>query len=92
MAATATSAVKLFIVQVVPVPEHAPDQPPNVPKAVSVSVTSVPTGKPPTHEVAVLAQLTPKGELVTVPEPEPGNVTVTVGSDVPPPPLLPLPV
>jgi len=55
---------------------------------VAVRVTLVPLGKLATHGCGpVLAQLSPEGELVTVPVPVPGKVTVRIGS-----PLVLVPV
>jgi hypothetical protein len=86
VAETATSEVKLFIVQVSPEMELQPDQPPNVPRGVAVSTTVVPVAKVPTHTPPVLAQLIPAGWLLTVPAPVPAKSTVTVGPE--PPPLV----
>lgn len=65
---------------------HPPDQPPNDedPTGVAVRVTGVPLEKLALQLAAVLAQLIPEGELVTVPEPLPAKTTVRIG---PPPPL-----
>ena len=66
---------------------HPPDQPPNEddPTGVAVRVTEVPLEKLALQFTAVLGQLIPEGELVTVPEPLPAKTTVKIG---PPPPLL----
>ena len=60
-----------------PVPVHAPLQPPkvDVPDGVAVSVTEAPELKFATH---VPPQLMPDGELVTVPVPGPAFETVSV--------------
>lgn len=63
----------------VPVPEQSPpDHPPNVEPVLgtAVSVTEVPLAK---LAVQFEPQLIPSGELVTVPLPDPDNVTVRVG-------------
>ena len=76
----------------VDVPVQAPpDQPPNVEggTGVAVSITVVPLGKLSMQLTAMLAQLKPPLELVTVPIPLPRKLTVRVGS---PPPSPPLPV
>ena len=91
VAVTATSAVRLLIVQVSPDTEPHPVHPPNVPNGVAVSVTLLPVGNAALHRLAVLAQLSPRGELVTVPWPVPANVTVRIGP-LPPPPPPPVPV
>jgi hypothetical protein len=54
---------------------------------VAARVTVVPFGKLSTQLIAVLAQLKPEVELVTVPVPLPRKFTVRVGS-APPPPLV----
>src|SRR5512132_1479921 len=60
-----------------PVPVQSPPQPVNVEPAsgVAVSVTAVPDGNDAEH---VAPQSIPAGELVTVPEPDPAFVTVSV--------------
>src|SRR6266480_4051079 len=69
-----------FTVHACPDTESQPDQPPNVdPLGVAVNVRVVPLGKCALH---VVAQLRPEGELVTVPEPGPGEkFTVRVGPE-----------
>jgi hypothetical protein len=73
VAVTARAAV-MDVVQV-PVPVHAPLQPANVEPlaAAAVSVTDVPLAK---LALQVEPQLTPAGDEVTVPVPEPAFVTV----------------
>jgi hypothetical protein len=68
---------------------HPPLHPPNeeVPTGVAVRVTGVPLAKLALHVPWVLAQLMPRGELVTVPEPLPAKLTVRIG-DPPPEPVL----
>jgi hypothetical protein len=88
VATTATLVVRFSIVQVSPDTEPQPDHPPNVPKGVAVRVTSVPVGKLALHKVAVLAQLSPRGELLTVPNPVPRKVTEIVGPEPPPLPVV----
>ncbi|HXO38086.1 MAG TPA: hypothetical protein VN872_05590, partial [Candidatus Acidoferrum sp.] len=51
----------------------------------AVRVTVVPAGKLSTQLTAVLAQLKPEVELVTVPVPPPRKLTVKIGSPAPPP-------
>ena len=66
----------VIVIAHVPVPLHAPDQPPNwefVP-AVAVSVTEVPLANVALH---VWPQFTPEGLLVTFPLPPPEFVTVS---------------
>jgi hypothetical protein len=67
---------------VLPVHEHAPDQPAKVlpPAAVAVSVTLVPSMKSAAH---ALPQSMPAGTLVTEPEPSPSRDTLSarVGTD-----------
>lgn len=72
----------------VEVPVQPLDQPPKVEGAIGVAVrvTVVPAGKLSTQLTAVLAQLKPEVELVTVPVPLPRKLTVKIGS-APPPPL-----
>jgi len=55
---------------------------------VAINVTVVPLAKLAEQVPAVLAQLSPNGELLTVPVPVPAKLTVSVGC-VPP---LPVPV
>jgi hypothetical protein len=61
----------------VPVPEHAPDQPAKLEpvSGVAVRVTLVPASKNAAH---VGSQWMPSGLLVTVPDPVPAFVTVSV--------------
>jgi len=68
------------IVQVVPEVDVQPAHPPNteLPVGVAVSVTIEPGGNAPLHEVAVLEQPSPPGELPTMPVPVPENWTVNV--------------
>jgi hypothetical protein len=72
-----TEAVVEAIKLQVPVPLHAPDQPANVDPALgaAVSVTEVPAAK---LALQVEPQVMPAGLLVTVPEPVPAAVTLTV--------------
>jgi hypothetical protein len=74
----------------VEVPVQPPDHPVNVEGAIGVAVrvTVVPDGKLSTQLTAVLAQLKPPEELVTVPVPLPWKLTVKIGSAPPPPPLV----
>lgn len=76
-------------VQAEPLFVHPPDQPPNddEPTGVAVRVTVVPLGKLALQLPAVLAQLSPTGELTTVPVPLPAKSTVRTG---PPPPPVPV--
>ena len=68
---------------------HPPDQPANVePTGVAVRVTEVPLGKLALQLPAELAQLSPTGELATVPVPVPAKSTVRIGP--PPPPPVPV--
>ena len=87
MAVTVASLCRM-IVQVVPV--QPPVKPPNaeVPTGVAVRVTGVPAGKLATHEISVLAQLSPEGVLFTVPIPVPEKSSVRTGSPPPPPPVV----
>ena len=77
MKVTATVALPLIksIVQVVPAVEVQPTQDPNVEpgSGVAVRVITEPGGNAPLHEVALLAQPKPPGELPTTPEPAPEN-------------------
>ena len=64
---------------------HPPLHPPNgeLPTGVAVRVTGVPLAKLALHVPWVLAQLIPRGELVTVPEPLPAKLTVRIGDPEP---------
>jgi hypothetical protein len=77
-------------VQAEVLPTQPPLQPPNdeVPTGVSVSVTVLPLAKLALQVPAVLAQLMPEGELVTVPVPAPEKLTVRSGPDPPLPELV----
>ena len=79
---TVRSLVKLFTVQICPNTASQFPQLENVEAtlAVAVSVTVVPLAKLAVH---VLAQVRPEGELVVLPDPVPGKLTVSAG---PPPP------
>lgn len=69
---------------------HPPLHPPNkeAVTGVAVRVIGVPLAKLALHVVGwLLAQLIPAGELVTVPVPLPGKLTVRIG-DPPPEPVL----
>jgi hypothetical protein len=73
-----TDSAALIVTSQMPTPEHpAPDHPANVDPvaAVAVSVTSVPAAK--SYE-QVAPQSIPAGELVTVPDPLPADVTDSV--------------
>ena len=76
VAVAVLAAVKL--ITHVPVPEQAPDQPVNdePPAAAAFNVTVVPTSY---TALQVAPQLIPAGALVTLPEPLPALVTVSVG-------------
>jgi len=75
-------------VQTEPLLGQPPDQPANEePTGVAVRVTVVPLGKLALQLPAELAQLSPTGELATVPEPAPAKSTVRIG---PPPPPVPV--
>lgn len=69
-----------------------PVQLPKVDGAIGVAlrVTVVPDGKLSMQLTAVLAQLKPEVELVTVPVPLPVKLTVKVGSAPPPPLVVPV--
>jgi hypothetical protein len=75
------------MVQISPVPstELHPVHPPNVPFGAAVNVIIEPLTKLVLQLPAVLAQLNPVGELVTVPEPVPAKFRVSVGPEAPPP-------
>jgi hypothetical protein len=69
---------------------HPPLHPPNeeAPTGVAVRVTGVPLAKLALHVVPwLLAQLIPRGELVSMPVPLPGKLTVRI-ADPPPEPVL----
>lgn len=72
-----TASAAFMVTAQLPVPVHAPLQPPNVEPtpAVCARVTSVPLAKLAAH---VPGQVTPAGVLVTVPLPDPAFVTVRV--------------
>ena len=83
------AVVRLLIVHTNPDPDtpSQPVHPPNVPLGAAVSVTVEPLAKLLLEQVpAVLAQLNPGGELVTVPEPVPRKFNVMLGPEPPPPP------
>jgi hypothetical protein len=73
-----TEAFAFSVSTQLPAPLHAPPHPEKVEPAVgvAVNVTFVPSAKEALH---VVPQLIPDGELVTVPEPVPAKVTVSVG-------------
>jgi len=67
-----------------------PPHPPNVPFGAAVSITVEPLAKLLLEHVpAVLAQLSPAGELVTFPVPVPRKFKVRLGPVPPPPPPPP---
>ena len=68
----------MFTVQIDPETESQPVQPPKVeaPVGAAVNMTVFPLVKLPLHDAV---QLMPAGELLTVPFPEPRNITVKVG-------------
>jgi hypothetical protein len=93
VAVTALAVVRSLMVHTSPVPSTVshPPQPPNVPLATAVNVTVVPLAKEELVQLTdELAQLSPAGELVTVPEPLPVKLMVRLGPVVPPPLLVPV--
>jgi hypothetical protein len=56
--------------------ESQPVQPPNVPLGTAVNVTMVPLANP---ALQLLMQISPAGELVTVPLPRPAKFTARIG-------------
>jgi len=77
------SLVKVSTVQINPDSdtESQPSQPANLPSGAAVRVIVLPLGMVVLHDVAVLAQLRPRGELVMVPDPVPGKVTARFGPE-----------
>jgi hypothetical protein len=90
VAVTARAAVKLLMVHTSPLPSTLshPLHPPNAPLGTAVNVTVVALAKEELVQLTdELAQLSPAGELVTVPEPVPAKLIVRLGPELPPPPV-----